>query len=191
MMDIREQKKTIRKTVRELKKTTPKERQEMASLAIQEKILAMEEIRSAATILLYYALPDEVDTRVLLRRLSNREEGNKKVILPVVEGEFLILKEYIPSDVKEGYREILEPQGEECINPAEIEIAVIPGVAFDSSCNRMGRGKGFYDKLLPHLKCRTIGLGYGFQIVEKIPCEPFDKPLDCVVTEDAIYNIKE
>lgn len=190
MMEIGEQKKAIRKTVRELKKSALREKLETDSLAIQEKVLAMEEVCRANTILLYYALPDEVDTRVLLRRLSNREEGDKKVILPVVEGEYLILKEYVPADVKEGYREILEPQGEECINPEEIEIAVIPGVAFDSKCNRMGRGKGFYDKLLPHLKCRTIGLGYSFQIVEEIPCEPFDRPLDGVVTEDDIYNRK-
>jgi 5-formyltetrahydrofolate cyclo-ligase len=48
----------------------------------------------------------------------------------------------------------------------------------------MGRGKGFYDKLLPYIKCTTVGLAFDFQMVERIPCEEFDKPLDMVITED-------
>ena len=120
--------------------------------------------------------------------MSNRRGGDKKIILPVVDGEYLILKEYIPSEMVQGYRNISEPSSEEQIDPSEIEFAVIPGVAFDSECNRMGRGKGFYDKLLPFLKCPKIGIGYDFQIVGKIPCEEFDVPLDYVVTETTVYK---
>ena len=92
-------------------------------------------------------------------------------------------KEYIPSKMETGYREIQEPAGEECVNPSEIDIAIIPGVAFDRHCNRLGRGKGFYDRLIPYLECKKIGLSFDFQIVEQVPCEEFDKPLDMVMTE--------
>ena len=187
-MDIREQKKEIRKAVRALKNSTPQEERDAKSLAIEEKILSMGIFEQPGTILLYHALPDEVNTDLLLATLSNRREGNKRIILPVVEGEYLILKEYIPEEMSTGYRNISEPTGILQIDPTEIELAVIPGMAFDCSCNRMGRGKGFYDRLIPYLNCTKIGLGFNFQMVEKIPCEEFDQPLDMVVTEFEIYK---
>ena len=187
-MDIKEQKKEIRKTVRVLKNSTPQEERDARSLAIQETLLSMGVFEKPGTILLYHALPDEVNTELLLSTLSNRRGGKKRIILPVVEGEYLILKEYIPEEMSSGYRNISEPTGNLQIDPSEIEFAVIPGIAFDSACNRMGRGKGFYDRLLPYLKCMTAGLGFSFQIVENIPCEEFDIPLDMVITETDTYK---
>ena len=187
-MDIREQKKEIRKAVRAIKNSTPQEDRNSRSLAIQKSLISMGVFEEPQTILLYHALPDEVNTDYLLNTLSNRRNGTKRIILPVVEGEYLILKEYIPEEMETGYRNISEPTGTVQIDPSQIEFAVIPGVAFDSGCNRMGRGKGFYDRLLPYLNCTTVGLGFDFQIVEKIPCEIFDKPLDMVITETEIYK---
>ena len=187
-MEIKEQKKEIRKAVRGLKNSISQEERDARSLSIQEKLLSMGIFENHGTILLYHALPDEVNTELLLSTLSNRRGGNKRIILPVVEGEYLILKEYIPEEISVGYRNIQEPTGTDLIDPSEIELAIIPGMAFDPSCNRMGRGKGFYDRLIPYLKCRTIGLGYSFQIVENIPCEEFDKPLDMVITDTEIYK---
>lgn len=186
-MEIKEIKKEIRKQIRELKKSIPQQVRERASISIQEKLLENDLIKDASTIFLYYALPDEVDTVLLLKKLSNRRGGEKRIILPVVEGDILVLKEYIPEETVSGYQKIQEPSGNVIIDPAEIDLAIIPGVAFDTRCNRMGRGKGFYDKLLPYLHCPTIGLGFDFQIIESVPCESFDKPLDYVITESAIY----
>lgn len=187
-MDIKEHKKEIRKAVKELKNSTPQQERSAKSLAIQQTLISAGIFEKARTILLYHALPDEVNTELLLSTLSNRRGGNKKIILPVVEGEYLILKEYVPQEMECGYRNISEPTGSVQTDPSEIELAIIPGVAFDKCCNRMGRGKGFYDRLIPYLKCPTIGLGFGFQMVEKIPCEDFDKPLDMVVTETGTYR---
>lgn len=187
-MDLKEQKKEIRKAIRGLKKEIGAAALLEKSLAVQHNLFKWVDFTPYNTILLYYALPDEVNTSILLNSLSNRLEGSKRIILPVVSGDILILKEFVPSEVANGYMNILEPQEGECIDPSEIEIAVIPGVAFDSKCNRMGRGKGFYDKLLPYMNCKTIGLGFDFQMVENIPCEEFDKPLDMVVTESRCYN---
>lgn len=190
-MELKEQKKEIRKAIRGIKKDMGEATLLDKSLAVQHNLFKWVDFSPYNTILLYYALPDEVNTSILLKKLSNRLEGNKRIILPVVNGDILILKEFIPSRVANGYMNILEPQEGECTDPSEIEIAVIPGVAFDRKCNRMGRGKGFYDKLLPYMNCRTIGLGFDFQIVDNIPCEQFDKPLDMVVTENFLYTSPE
>lgn len=187
-MEIREKKREIRKLVREQKAILIPQFGKYLSMTIQERLLQMEEVSAAETILLYYNLPDEVETTYLLEKLSSRVGGDKRIILPVVDGENLLLKEYRPDKISGGYCNIMEPEGEECVAVEEIGLAIIPGVAFDAGCNRLGRGKGFYDRLLPQLKCKTIGLAYGFQIVDEIPCETFDRPLDMVLTENAIYR---
>ena len=65
----------------------------------------------------------------------------------------------------------------------EITFAVIPGVAFDHTGNRLGRGKGYYDRLLPHLsKAFKVGICFPYQLIETIPTEPFDIPMDSVIT---------
>ena len=187
-MDIKEEKKEIRKKIRTLKAEQSKAEKESASEKIAQKLLMLDEISASHTILLYHSLPDEVFTEKLIHYLHSPEGGSKRIILPIVDGEYLTLKEYAPDKLECGYRSIMEPSGGRIIDPAEVEFAVIPGMAFDSGCNRMGRGKGFYDKLLPYMNCRTIGLGFDFQIVDNIPCEEFDKPLDMVVTESSCYS---
>lgn len=186
-MDIQEQKKEIRRKIRTLKREQSTYDKESASSIIANKVLKLEEVASSRTILLYHSLPDEVMTHYLINYLYSREGGCKRIVLPIVEGEYLALKEYNPKELECGYRNIMEPSGGKSVDPSEIELAVIPGVAFDSDCNRMGRGKGFYDKLLPYLECSKIGLGYDFQMVEKIPCCQHDIPLDMVITESAFY----
>ena len=190
MMDITTQKKEIRKKIREIKNSVSKEERDSLSLSVQQRVLEIDEIKAANTILLYYSLPDEVSTEFLLEQLSNYRRGFKRIVLPVVEGEYLVLKEYVPQEITHGYQNISEPSGEKCINPAEIDFAIIPGMAFDPQCNRMGRGKGFYDRLIPSLNCKKCGLGFGFQIIEEVPCMDFDKPLDIVVTENSIFYSK-
>ena len=186
-MDLKENKKVIRKAIRILKGEQTETERLSASAKIADKLLQLEDISLSHTILLYHSLPDEVQTINIIRYLHSCEGGSKRVILPIVEGEYLTLREYRPDELECGYRNIMEPSGEKTVSPSEIELAVIPGVAFDSKCNRMGRGKGFYDKLLPHLECRKVGLGYDFQIVDNIPCGEHDIPLDMVITESKDY----
>lgn len=186
-MEIKEQKKEIRKLVRNFKKEQTQAEKESASSKIALKLLKLDGIRNSRTILLYHSLPDEVLTTSVIEFLYSPEGGSKRIILPIVDGEYLTLKEYNPAELECGYRNIMEPSGANIIAPSEIEFAVIPGVAFDSCCNRMGRGKGFYDKLLPLLNCPKVGLGYNFQIVGTIPCDEHDIPLDMVITESEDY----
>lgn len=135
----------------------------------------------AKTVLLYHSLPDEVDTRDFIRYWATR----KRILLPVVEGDELVLKVFhTDTPLNEGAFGILEPQGDNYTDFLSIDLAIIPGVAFDNKCNRLGRGKGYYDRLLkrmPHEKIYKIGLCFDFQKVEKIPCEPHDIAMDEVI----------
>ena len=178
-MDIKEEKKAIRRRVAELKGAVSMEEKLRLSEIIMAKLEVLPDFIASNTVLLYYSLPDEVQTEAFLNIWCDR----KRIVLPVVEGDDLILKIYRPSMVNVGYKQIMEPAGTEIVEPHEIELGVIPGVAFDLSNNRLGRGKGYYDRLLPHIKCKMVGLGFGFQIVDRIPMEPFVRPVELVLCD--------
>ncbi|MDO4736658.1 MAG: 5-formyltetrahydrofolate cyclo-ligase [Bacteroidia bacterium] len=183
-MQIIEQKTVIRKHIKELKFTFDKNQLEQYSLQICNKVAQLEQFHKAKYILLYSSLPYEVSTVSLFKFAKQ----GKILVLPVVVGEDLILKEYIPSKLKVGYMNILEPSQEEIISPELIDLAIVPGVAFDSNCNRMGRGKGYYDRLLLQMQCAKIGIGFHFQIVDKVPTDNNDIKMDLVITDCNVYS---
>ena len=76
---------------------------------------------------------------------------------------------------------IIEPIGES-ISPSKLDLIIVPGVAFDKNKNRLGRGKGFYDKLLSEVTCCKIGICYDFQLLEYLPCEDHDIKMNLIVT---------
>lgn len=174
----REFKKALRKEIAALKKLIPAEEKLRLSESVMDRVESLPEFREADTVLLYHAMEDEVQTAFFI----DRWYGRKRIVLPLVSGDDLLLKEYDPSKLRPGYRGIPEPDPE-CtdVDPSEIGFAVIPGVAFDRDFNRMGRGKGFYDRLLPRLSCPKYGVAFPCQIVGSVPVEPFDKKLDGVV----------
>lgn len=134
---------------------------------------------AARIVLLYYSLKDEVDTHEFVRKWS----GEKQILLPVVVGDELELRIYTgPQDLAHGAYGIEEPTGELFTDYAAIDLAVIPGVAFDALGNRLGRGKGYYDRLLPQLTAYKVGICFPFQLVEEVPAEPFDISMDAIIT---------
>ena len=72
--------------------------------------------------------------------------------------------------------------------PADLDVIIVPGVAFDKNCNRIGFGKGYFDRFLKTQKATTIGLAHNFQIVKKIQAKKFDVPTDFVITERGTHN---
>ena len=136
---------------------------------------------SARTILCYMSIPGEVEIDSAFPRW-NKE---KRVVLPVVKGERLELREYGPDMLVPGYKGIPEPSADApLVNPSEVDLALIPGIAFcrrpDGKVLRMGRGKGFYDRLIPELSCLKAGVCYPFRIVGDMETDPWDAPLDCL-----------
>jgi len=96
------------------------------------------------------------------------------------------------ADLSTGSYGILEPR-EELLglkSTADVELCLVPGVAFDQIGNRIGYGGGYYDRLLDSINGRTVGLAYSFQVLDEIPSEPHDKRVDIVVTEKGIIDCK-
>ena len=152
---------------------------------LSAKILAALEarpaFRAANTILLYHSLNDEVDTHDFIEKWSNQ----KHILLPVVIGEELELRTYTgPHYLRIGAYGIEEPVGTPFTDYAAIDLAVIPGVAVDSRGNRLGRGKGYYDRLLPHMPTTyKIGICFPFQLVKEVPAEAFDIRMDEIIAQ--------
>lgn len=183
-MDIFERKRAIRRTVSELKSGVDTEWKIQMSDIILSRLEEMESFKSSDSVLIYHALPDEVQTAAFLDRWCDA----KQIVIPLVKGNDLILKRYDRFKIVPGYKGIPEPTDDAMtILPSEIDLAVIPGVAFDRCCNRLGRGKGFYDRLIPSLKCPLIGLGFDFQVVDQVPVEIFDRKLDMVITQSNLF----
>ncbi len=159
----------LREEIRNRKRSYSRERLHDMSLALERTIMERREWWESQTVLLYHALPDEVDTSLLL---SAAVESGKTILLPRVDGERLTLHPYDPSQMQSGEYGIMEPQTPEIPESryGEIEMVLVPGMAFDRRGHRLGRGKGFYDRLLPSLnRARFIGICFPFQIVAKVP----------------------
>ena len=149
------------------------------------KVEEMPQFASAHTLLLYWSMPSEVPTW----DFADRWLATKRIVLPLVVGDSLVLKEYSGRDsLVSGYKGILEPRADAVdVTPEEVDFAIIPGVAFDRACHRMGRGKGFYDRLLPDLPAFKLGVAFDCQLYDEIPVDSWDFPLDAIVTPSACY----
>ena len=169
-------KQEIRAAVRAARKALPEPERQAMSSGIIGRIRTMDEFLRAATVLAYWPLPGEVDLRPLVT------EGGRRFVLPAVCGDDLVLKEYDPEQMVEGAFGIMEPgPGSRTVLPEEIDLALIPGVAFDSFCMRLGRGRGYYDRLLGSLRCHKAGVAFPFQICDSVPTDPWDIPMDSVI----------
>ena len=93
--------------------------------------------------------------------------------------------------LKVGPMNILEPAGTVMIDPEELDLMIIPLVAFDENCNRIGQGKGYYDRYLAKTNCLKIGVAYEYQKVNHIESDKFDIKLDMIITEKEIYKNNE
>ena len=134
----------------------------------------------ADRILIYHSLPDELSTHEFIRRWAPR----KHFYLPRVNGVNLDILPYDESRLSLGSFHIEEPTGNDTTDINEIELIIVPAVAFDRQGNRVGRGKGYYDRLLSDTKATKIGVGYDFQLIEEgIDADPHDVQMDMVITE--------
>lgn len=140
----------------------------------------------ADRILMYHSLPDELHTHSFLGKWGKR----KRFFLPRVNGVNLEILPYDESRLELGSFHIEEPTGDRTVDPSEIELVVVPAVAYDRKGNRLGRGKGFYDRLLKSTKATKIGVGYEFQLVDDLPVEPHDVAMDIVITQKSTIIVK-
>jgi 5-formyltetrahydrofolate cyclo-ligase len=173
-------KRILRQSIRMIKASYSREELEALSLSLLRVLEQHPCFVQARTVLFYHSLPDEVFTHAFIDRWC----VEKEIVLPTVVGDDLELHLYTgPDCLSLGSYGILEPSGELFTDFDRITLAVIPGMAFDLQGNRLGRGKGYYDRLLPRLShAYKLGLCFPFQILdEEIPHEPHDCRVDTVL----------
>lgn len=176
------QKAQLRQEMAQRKRRFSPERRHEASLVCMQQLLSHPRIRQAHTLLLYHAMPDEVDTRPLIRLLA--QQMGKTVLLPVTLPQTLELRRYTGDENLQasGKYHIMEPTGPLFTRHEAIDVVVVPGVAFDAQGRRLGHGKGYYDRLLAQLpRAYKIGLCFAFQMVGRVPTTPQDVAMDEVV----------
>lgn len=169
----------LRRLIRERKRQRTQEELRALSLSVTERLKRNPRFAAARTLLLYHPLPDEVDIVPLLDMLSGRT-----VLLPKVTGESSMeLRLYTGRDsLIVGAYGIMEPCGPVFTDYGSIDVAVVPGMAFDAGGNRLGRGKGYYDRFLSIIpSVYRIGVCFPFQFVESVPHGPTDIRMDEVV----------
>jgi 5-formyltetrahydrofolate cyclo-ligase len=173
------EKKRIRKEIRSLKQNYSLEQKKELSQSILEKVEMIPEFQEAKTVMLYWSMMDEVHTHDFVCKWAKQ----KRVILPCVKGDTLDLKVFKGMDhLVDGENfGIPEPDGPVFMEEEEIDLIVVPGVAFDKENNRMGRGKAYYDRLLKSLSAYKLGICFDFQLLDKVPVDEHDIKMNQVV----------
>lgn len=172
-------KKELRQQIRQAKASYSPEQLREMSTDIINKLCAHPLYQSAKTVLLYHSLSDEVFTHDLIAQACK----TKRILLPTVVGSQLELHLHTPSaTTHEGAYSIVESEGPLFTDYASIDLAIIPGMAFDRTGNRLGRGKGYYDRLLSQLHCPLIGICFPFQLLDHVPSEPHDHAVGEVIS---------
>lgn len=174
-----EQKEALRTRIRLLKSQYSKSQKQLLSDTVLARVESSTHFQQAHTIFAYCSLDDEVDTsRFILKWYKE-----KLILLPKVCGAELTLHPYKgPNSLSPGSFGISEPTTEEFLNYSSIDLALVPGMAFDRKGNRLGRGKGFYDRFFTRINVPIykVGLAFPFQIVESVPSEDTDVKMDTV-----------
>lgn len=169
----------IRSAIRALKKRHSREELQAQSDIIMRKLEQHTDFISAQKIMLYSSLPDEVQTQAFIEKWRLL----KHIILPTVVGDDIIPVELTPdTGFAVGDFNILEPKN--VAYTGDYDLIIVPGVAFDRQGNRLGRGKGYYDRFLcQHRATKKIGLCFDFQLIDNVPVEETDIPMDEIISK--------
>ncbi len=171
-------KQSLRHIIREYKKTLSAEELARKSSNAITALKSNSRFQQAATVCLYASLADEVDTTELIEHHKRK----KRILLPSVKGDDIELHEYGMFDTTLiGDFGITESCGTLFTDYDSIDLVIVPGMAFDKNGNRLGRGKGYYDKLLSRIKAHKVGLCFDFQMVNSVPTQPHDIRMDEVI----------
>ncbi len=162
------------------------------SASIIDKIIVSEVYAKAKTIMLYRSVKGEVDLRPLEEKITM---DKKRAVFPlcISKQEMIALLPEDDAAWQKGFYGIEEPirdQSKE-VDPKEIDLVICPCTAFDEKGSRMGMGAGFYDRYLP--KCKNavfMAVAFEVQKVKEIKREPWDIPMDLIVTEGCIYDLR-
>jgi 5-formyltetrahydrofolate cyclo-ligase len=161
------------------------------SQKIAQRLFSLPHYHKASYIFIYLALKNEVPTGIII---ENAWLQKKKILVPVCQkrdNSLLLSELHSFSELGTGTWNIPEPPLEYLrpVPPSIADLTVIPGLAFDPRGYRLGYGAGYYDRFLPQLspECPVIALAYDFQVLDNVPSEPHDIPVDMIITEKKTY----
>jgi 5-formyltetrahydrofolate cyclo-ligase len=189
--DLFERKTAIRKQAHENRRQQPEK--DAVSERIVRRFMDLPEYEKAGTVMFYVDVRDEVRTR---QALPEALASGKRIVVPYcLDGELELFWLENMDELELGMYRILEPKVElrdvasKRLTPTDLDLVMVPGVAFDRNGGRTGHGKGYYDKLLQHARkdAPLVALSFECQLFEEIPAESHDIFMDKVVTEDSVY----
>lgn len=186
-----EKKARLRKSIQEKRDRLDHSEHKRSSKKIIDKLCGLKIYLESRCIFAYYPFRSEIDTKILIKRAL---DDKKEVVLPRVSGDGLRL--FLVSDIhnslEKGSFGIMEPvpRNNREASLGDVELVIVPGVAFDKGLNRLGYGGGYYDRILQGLdkKTKKIALCFQMQIVESVPVGDHDKKVDMIITEERIYS---
>ncbi len=157
------------------------------SLRICEKVVKLPEYLRAKRVMCYAALPDEVQTHGLLWAI--RRSG-RELYLPAVrlDGSMDAVRTTDDTVLKPDSFGIGTPVSGDVLPPEHLDLVLVPGIAFDRRGNRLGFGKGYFDRFLARCRCPAVALAYEMQLVDAIEAGRHDVLMDKLVTEAAVYD---
>ncbi|MEE2781140.1 MAG: 5-formyltetrahydrofolate cyclo-ligase [Planctomycetota bacterium] len=184
---MKEGKKALRRSMRVLRDKIEDEVLEYKSQQICESVLRIPQVVAAEVIFIYVSFRSEVQTHALIDRLLTLD---KRLCVPHIDRNDRMQAALLANRqaMKPSAFGFLEPQACES-EQGEIGVSIVPGLAFTQQGVRLGYGKGHYDRFFSsRLGGTKIGLALDAQIVEEIPTEPFDCPMDLVQTESNLFG---
>jgi 5-formyltetrahydrofolate cyclo-ligase len=181
--DLRERKARLRKEARARRDAIPAPERARLSRLVTDRLLAVIEPFAPHTVMLFASFGSEIDTRGMIETL---DRAGRRIALPVVGAHGLRAVPYRPGDpVRTARFGAEEPQAAAELPPEDIDVVVVPGLAFDRQGYRVGYGRGYYDRFLARTRAdaRRVGIAFAVQTVSAVPHGPSDWPVDCLVTE--------
>ncbi|MBO5926004.1 MAG: 5-formyltetrahydrofolate cyclo-ligase [Clostridia bacterium] len=173
---------SLRKIIKNNRLNLTKEEVKSYSKLIEINLFSLPFLSEKINFFIYNSIKNEVETSGIIHRLKTL---NKVVSYPVIEGENLISVVSKTGEFERGDFGVLVPKNYTITN--NVEVAIIPLLLCDKNKNRVGYGKGYYDRFLKGKKIIKIGLAYDFQVVDRLTPNPWDVPLDYVVTPTKIF----
>lgn len=189
-MDPISRKDAIRRTVLSRRSGLGAPAREVLSEKALALLLSLPEMEQAEVVLTSVSIRSEISTAGLIEHILG---AGKRMLIPFVADDGRLAATWVTSvdDLSPGYKGILEPRARMPVASSEADVIVVPGVAFDTSCNRLGYGGGFFDAFLSTApRALRVGMCFECQIVDEVPHLDHDEPVDVVVTEDRVLRVE-
>ena len=174
---------SIRNQIKNKRNNMSAELVQKLSLKVINNLKSVNAVFKNNKFLVYNSFKNEVETNELIKHL---ESLNKVIAYPIIRNGELLAGKVVGSEFIDGEYGIREPKSYDIVN--NIEVVIVPLVACDENKNRIGFGKGYYDKYLQNKSLLKVGLSYDFQVVKTIQSSKFDIPLDIIITESRVIK---